>query len=434
MLFLIEGETQPFEWWESTLNASNQEITSLLQKKILTPVRKGLALSFVGEVVSQNEYIICLPKCVSNNKASRKHLQDITKAIIKKYIEKNNKTSAINEEELYDLTIIDDNASKEYEVFLSLSQYFATNGSYKRQTLTTRSNLYKRTYWKKTIQSTMAFTTDESIFYPDPISKSVTREANIVTDIFNSTLLYLSEKYSTTQNIHYLFDSRSNNIPYKKITNNAAFYCKKIQSELNQTFNTEDLNILSILMKYIDGELQIGGNNIIAAKGTSAFHVIWEDICAFVFRNEYQEEIQNFSQPKWLIPEENGSSSLIEKGALRPDVLWSEDNTGFILDAKYYYPFPESSCGVGDIAKQYIYAEASNKQQIINCFLFPSNLNNTTIKYGGSVIMALPNNDLAPSFSNRMIHAVMVDFLKAADAYVNESHAGYREHLKNIIK
>lgn len=433
MQFLIEGETQPLSWWESTLNTDAQEITSLLQKKILTPVKKGLALSFVGEVVCQKEYIVCLPKCIATDQVSSKHLHDTTKAIIRKYTERNQKTSAVYEERLNDLTIIDDNASKEYEVFLSLSQYFASNGSYKRQTLTTRSNLSKRTYWKKTIQSTMAFTTDESIFYPDPISKSTTRETNIATDIFNSVLLYLSEKYSTTQNIHYLFDNRISNIPFEKITNNAAFYCKKIQSELNQTFNTEDLNILSILMKYIDGELQLGGNNTISAKGTSAFHVIWEDICAYIFRNEYQEEIPTFSQPKWVIPEANGSSSLIEKGVLRPDVLWSEGDTGFILDAKYYYPFPDSSCGVGDIAKQYIYAEASNKQHIINCFLFPSNLNNS-MEYGGSSIMALPNNDIAPSFSNRKIHAVMIDFLEAADAYVNESQPGYRENLKNIIK
>lgn len=433
MKFLIEGETRQLDWWQSTLNASNQELTSLLQKKILTPVKRGLVLSFVGEVVCQNEYIVCLPKCISNSQESRKHLHDVTKAIIKKYIERNKNTSAIYEERLNDLTIIDDNASKEYEVFLSLSQYFASRGSYKRQVLTTRSNLSKRTYWKKTIQSTIAFTTDESIFYPSPISKSAAREANIVTDIFNSTLLYLSEKYATTKNTHYLFENGSSNIPFKKISGNAAFYCKKIQSELNQTFNTEDLNILSILMKYIDGELQLGGNNTIAARGTSAFQVIWEDICAYVFRNEYQEEILSFSQPKWLITEESGSCFLIEKGTLRPDILWREDNTGYILDAKYYYPFPDSSCGVGDIAKQYIYAEASNKQHITNCFLFPSNLS-TTMEYGGNSIMTLPNNEIAPSFSNRKIHAVMIDFLEAAGAYVNESQTGYREKLKKIIK
>ena len=335
MQFLTEGETQPISWWESTLNADTQEITSLLQKKILIPVKKGLALSFVGEVVCQKEYIVCLPKCIATDQVSNKHLHDMTKAIIRKYTERNKKTSAGYEERINDLTIIDDNASKEYEVFLSLSQYFASNGSYKRQTLTTRSNISKRTYWKKTIQSTMAFTTDESIFYPDPISKSTTREANIVTDIFNSALLYLSEKYSTTQNIRYLFDNRVSNIPFEKISNNVAVYCKNIQSELNQTFNTEDLNILSILMKYIDGELQLGGNNTISAKGTSAFHVIWEDICSYIFRNEYQEEIVNFSQPKWEILGKSGSTILIDKGALRPDVLWSEDKTSYILDAKY---------------------------------------------------------------------------------------------------
>lgn len=433
MIFLSEGETQQLEWWQSTLNASTKEINSLLQKKILSPVKKGLVLSFVGELVCQNEYIICLPKCISNSKESTKYLHDITKAIIKKYMERKKKSIAIYEEILNDLTIIDDNVSKEYEVFISLSQYFASRGSYKRQVLTTRSNLSQRTYWKKTIQSTMAYTTDESIFYPNPISKSSAREANIVTDIFNSTLLYLSEKYSTINNIHYLFESISGNIPFEKISRNAPFYCKKIQSELNQTFKTEDLNILSILMKYIDGELQLDGNNSIAARGTTAFQVIWEDICAYIFRNEFKEEIISFSQPKWQVTQENGSYLLIGKGTLRPDILWQEENTSYILDAKYYFPFPDSACGVSDIAKQYIYAEASNKQQIINCFLFPSNLS-TSMEYGGNSIMTLPNNNIAPSFSNRKIHAVIVDFLEAAVAYVNESQTGYREQLKNIIK
>lgn len=433
MLFLTEGEIRSLSCWKELLSASSEEVSALLQKKVLSPVKTGLKLSFVGEVVCRNKYVICLPKCIDFNRKKSKYYQDITRATIKKYIERNKQNVSVFEEQLEELKIIDDSVAKEYEVFISLSLYFFANGSYKRQVLTTQNNPSKRTYWKKTIQSTVAYSTDNSVFYPNPISKNAIKKSNLITDVFNSTLIFLAKKYAKSDISRYIFESDSSIIPFEKIQKNSAFFCKKIQSELNQTFNTEDLNTLSILMRYISGELSLSGSKAVSARGTSAYHVIWEDICAFLFKSQYGDEIGGFSQPKWMIQDSEASVTYIEKGKLIPDVLWSEEGESYILDAKYYFPFPGSFCGVGDIAKQYIYAEVSNSDHVENCFLFPGNIL-TPLTYVGSSIMALPDNSIAPNFMDRKIHAIVVDFDCALEAYVNGTNIRYRESLKKVIK
>lgn len=417
------------DFWLEKLSLSPNNLITILEKGILKPVKDGLTLVFVGELVCNSSYAFSLPKCISINENTNYSI-DITKAAIKKYHQKLKKNNSVLIEQIKELHFINDYPAKEFEAYLALRNHFSSNGPYRKSIVSTTINQTRKTFWKKTIQSSGLLISDESAFYPEPYCKQVTKVSNEITVVYLSIFNYLCNKYDSTQNLISSIEGSGNIIPFEEILKNADYFCRKIQIETYETFNTEDLNVLSIMLQILSDKLQSNGEMKVLAYGTNYFHLVWEDICSDIFRNDYSAQIEEFSQPNWLIQATIGENNFLPKGKLRPDVIWKDGDTNYILDAKYYYPFPDSSCGVGDISKQYIYAEASNSIKTKNGFIFPESKKGTLVNAGLSV-MLMPDGSEDPSFSTRRISAFLLDFHDAIDSYLSDSPLkDFRELLK----
>lgn len=186
------------------------------------------------------------------------------------------------------------------------------------------------------------------------------------------------------------------------------YILERISKELNVQFNTHRQILLKTLYVYVaQNRRMFEDNDGICMYGTTAYHAVWEKICAEVFDNKLNtslgqlkmhvplaEEFQSqkkdslidiIEKPIW----EGTDTAQTAKDTLIPDLI-SMPSVGdvdyfVIFDAKYYLLQLEKgknlrgNPGVGDITKQYLYQlaykkfiEAHHIAVVKNCYLMPT--------------------------------------------------------------
>ncbi len=165
------------------------------------------------------------------------------------------------------------------------------------------------------------------------------------------------------------------------------FISNRIDDELRLQFDDRKLMLLNAMNSYITlrGKMR-EGDEVMLLLGTRTFHVVWEDVCAKVFKSQRNEKLSNLGtrytpvldyvihnpadgskeliqlihKPKWTV----GGLLREPKDTFIPDFLSFYSENGlfyyYILDAKYYCPELHGhkitkNPGVEDVAKQYLY-------------------------------------------------------------------------------
>ena len=195
------------------------------------------------------------------------------------------------------------------------------------------------------------------------------------------------------------------------------YILERIFKELNVQFNTRRQILLKTLFAYIlQDRRMLEENDGISMFGTTAYHAVWEKVCAEVFDNKLHTTlgqlkmsaplaeqyhsmkkktlIEIIEKPIWegLDTTETASDTLI------PNLISTPKFDGvdyfIIFDAKYYNIQLEKgkslrgNLGVGDVTKQYLYQlayrefiKAHNIAVVKNCFLMPTE-GNEIVKKG----------------------------------------------------
>lgn len=202
------------------------------------------------------------------------------------------------------------------------------------------------------------------------------------------------------------------------------YILERLHKELNIQFNTRRQILLKTIYTYISQDRRmLEENDGISMFGTTAYHAVWEDVCADVFDNklnttlgqlkmsvpladEFKDRctetlLSIIEKPKWKgidMEEVDATDTLI------PDLISIPQINGadyfLIFDAKYYnIQLEKGKClrgnpGVGDVTKQYLYQlafkdfiKAHNISVVKNCFLMPTEKNEIIKK--GTVRMAM---------------------------------------------
>lgn len=178
----------------------------------------------------------------------------------------------------------------------------------------------------------------------------------------------------------------------------------RLQNELNVQFNTRKQLLLKTLYAYIANQQTLSHSGGISMYGTTAFHLVWEDVCASVFSNHLQTPLGQLpvalaegydkharlitliEAPKWIGADPDGRRFIkTASDTLIPDIIHVTADCFTILDAKYYCPQIEKDKplrgqpGVGDIVKQYPYQLAFGGfikdhkiGRVKNCFVLPA--------------------------------------------------------------
>lgn len=185
------------------------------------------------------------------------------------------------------------------------------------------------------------------------------------------------------------------------------YILERLQKELNIQFNTRRQILLKTLYAYVSQNKRLfEDNDGISMYGTTAFHAVWENVCAEVFDNKLKTSLAKLNmsspiadgykpdemlkdiieKPKWRgydTEEKEAQDTLIPDLISIPKI--GNEDYFLIFDAKYYNLRLErgktlsGNPGVGDVTKQYMYQlayknfiKAHNIAVVKNCFLMPT--------------------------------------------------------------
>lgn len=273
--------------------------------------------------------------------------------------------------------------------------------------------------WEKTIDESFALIEDNRPYYMELYTgRTVDDDMDYFKRLHECILTECSDQLHQAQ-LEDLFEIEMVNISEESLEDfgDKEYILERISKELNVQFNTHRQILLKTLYAYISQNRRMfEDSDGICMYGTTAYHVVWEKICAEVFDNKLHtslgqlklhvplaEKFQN-QKKKELIdiiekPIWQGTDTIqTAKDTLVPDLISilsiGEIDYFVIFDAKYYLLELEKgrplrgNPGVGDITKQYLYQlayrdfiRAHNIAVAKNCFLMPTE-NDKIVKKG----------------------------------------------------
>ena len=273
--------------------------------------------------------------------------------------------------------------------------------------------------WEKTIDESFALIEDNRPYYMELYTgRTVDDDMDYFKRLHECILTECSDQLHQAQ-LEDLFEIETVNISEESLEDfgDKEYILERISKELNVQFNTHRQILLKTLYAYISQNRRMfEDSDGICMYGTTAYHVVWEKICAEVFDNKLHtslgqlklhvplaEKFQN-QKKKELIdiiekPIWQGTDTIqTAKDTLVPDLISilsiGEIDYFVIFDAKYYLLELEKgrplrgNPGVGDITKQYLYQlayrdfiRAHNIAVVKNCFLMPTE-NDKIVKKG----------------------------------------------------
>lgn len=279
--------------------------------------------------------------------------------------------------------------------------------------------------WQKTIDEGFALIRDNQPYYTELFTKkNVDDDMDYFKRLHECILTECSRQLRDSQ-LEELFEMVSIELSEEPIENfgEKEYVLERLQAELNVQFNTQRQVLLKTMYTYISQDRKVMEQNEgISMFGTTAFHAVWEKICAEVFNNKLNTPIGSLGISRPLAEGYDRRTKLIDiidlpewkavdmdapiatKDTLIPDIITAgQGETGdyfVILDAKYYNIQLEKdkvlrgNPGIGDVTKQYLYQLAYREfirrhfiSVIKNCFIMPTEKNEIVIK--GSVRLAM---------------------------------------------
>ena len=265
--------------------------------------------------------------------------------------------------------------------------------------------------WGKTIDESFAMLENNRPYYMELYTaKTVEDDMDYFRRLHECVITECSRQLRKAQ-LDVLFDIETVELSEETLLDfgDKEYILERLHKELNIQFNTRRQILLKTIYTYISqNRRMLEETEGISMFGTTAFHAVWEKVCAEVFDNklnttlgqlrmsvplaeEFQDRRQEkliniIEKPKWKgsdMEEQDASETLI------PDLIsisrMGEVDCFLIFDAKYYNIQLEkgktlrNNPGVGDVTKQYLYQlayrgfiKAHNIAVVKNCFLMPT--------------------------------------------------------------
>jgi len=272
--------------------------------------------------------------------------------------------------------------------------------------------------WEKTINEGFAIIWDNRPYYTELYTKKAIDDEMDYFKRLHECILTECSKQLHDSELEELFDLASVELSEESLDDfgDKEYILDRIQAELSLQFNTRRQLLLKTMYTYVSQDKRVfEEHERISMFGTTAFHTVWEKICAEVFNNKLATPVGSLGLTKPLALEFKKEKKLIEiidlpewkaadmdkpilaKDTLIPDIITvgkiDDEDCFIILDAKYYNIQLEKgkallgNPGIGDVTKQYLYQLAYRdfiqKQSISsvkNCFIMPTEKNDIILK------------------------------------------------------
>ncbi len=361
--------------------------------------------TYVGVITSGSRIIKVYPKyLLSNDKEPVAEMKQVIK-VLERY--------SNSEEQIINIFNGDgDNRSFNIlAVILFLLNDFHEYGIYTNSEDVVEVNGDGEILWGKTIDESFAMIQDNRPYYMELYTgKTVEDDMDYFKRLHECVLTECSKQLRKAQ-LDVLFDIETVQLSEERLLDfgDKDYILERLQKELNIQFNTRRQILLKTIYTYISQDRRmLEENDGISMFGTTAYHAVWEKVCAAVFDNKLNTSLGQLKMSVPLAEEYKANSkdsliSIIEKPkwkginmeevdaaeTLIPDLISIPQIDGvdyfFIFDAKYYNLQLEkgkslrNNPGVGDVTKQYLYQlayrdfiKAHNIAVVRNCFLMPT--------------------------------------------------------------
>lgn len=258
----------------------------------------------------------------------------------------------------------DDDNLYDMNISLEIIKDFIEYGLYIEQENTTKITNTGKMNFKKTINLCNPLYTQQGPIYLDYITDTKKpNDQNFIRLVQSTVINEISDDFGWLIGFNFKFPIQKRIILNKKIS-------LKLEQTLNQSFNSRKINLIKLLIKYIN----INSKGLIEGKELfiGVAYKFWEDMVDYVVGNVSKSELKKYFYVKHAYVSDNNIQALPE---LRPDSIYKDENNIVIIDSKYYInnSLPDND----DINKQIIYFLKAyeifqQEKEFGNCFILPT--------------------------------------------------------------
>lgn len=381
------------------------------------------SFKFVGVVIYSNVIAYSYPKYIGEEKKLPEFPPVSEMKQVMQVIEKYSREKAKQDVRDIDLYADIDEKGKinALSVMLYILEDYSLNGEYEDDAEILEVNGAGDICWQKTIDETYPIISNNRPYYVELYTKKrISNDVSFIRRLHAYVVTMCSYQFERVGLTSFY------SLPYAEISDEEQdafgddeFIITKIDNELAQIFDDRKKSVLQAMKLYFQGGRILFGDTELRIMGTRSFNLVWEEVCAKVFRSQKDDPVngispaldysivnQNFTgriptlvelieKPVWKKHEKHQAG--LTTSTFKPDSLRFEQKEGtnkyafYILDAKYYCPswgeeYITGQPGVEDIAKQYLYymaykelLEKHRVTEVKNYFLMPKRENDSEI-------------------------------------------------------
>jgi len=374
----------------------------LLSNNILKSTGHGIyKFTYVGVLNYGTKLIFVLPKYLKKHKDVinlKKEVQLIIKVLIK-YSSKYNFARSLD----FVNNAMNDQLWSEIEIADFLIKDYHIYGLWFKEVHKKDINNLGEIDWSKTVDEITPWVSEGVPIYFD--TYNCFKESNydhVITQLHKWAINYCIIKYSSlldVETVIYDFDFDLD------LIGGVSGALRILDIELSNSFTDREILLLKHLKALFTENISSSQTNLMLY-GSNKFELVWENVCQDIFSHD-TSLLSGMIKPKWFVlcGGEPVISEINKNMALRPDLLFIEGQTIFIVDAKYYdilsseYPQNielKNVVPTSDISKQIMYQlilEESlkiSRENFRNIFVLPEIITSKLIEKIGYV--RLPNS------------------------------------------
>lgn len=384
MILIEEGSTfQSASDCKKRLSIADDDFTAFLESGLLEGSRKrALRWRYVGFISTRADLIVGLPKVPLSPRSRFRLLRRVLQRFFA-----DSKMRASNAPDAELLFWKDGDTFKAFDATVSLLRLFLEDGPY-MTTVRDRARTGKLD-WRQTLRE-QAFVTQLGPFYPTLRFKRDMQRANDVTRVQLGFLSALLDRFSILSRPASLPDAirRFGAFSESDLEAQREAISKLLHKERSITYRTNLIDLIDLLLALIGQFERLRGPVALRMYGTTSFELVWEAACRALFDDDSNVRTE-LAQPTWAFLH---PPIAFDGHPQRPDILIRCPEETAVIDAKYYFPVPETVPGWGDIAKQLVYAQSvlapAAGHVVSNSFIFPAADTTPILKRIGKVSVA----------------------------------------------
>lgn len=429
---LSEGEGRSQEEWLSFLQNSGLQFEALVDRGVLRKEGSQYVVRFVGICITDDVVWYCRPFGLAGAE-KQALLQEIewVDRILRTYESRSLRREAIGGD--ISPHLIEDEGSdlptRELDLLASLLEWTQSYGFHEAEETRKVSGSERAANWPATINGSLPIITRSAALYLEPVSYTPIKRLSELGQLQAEALIGLFEKYRDVADYVFRFARDQVDEALEIVAEHQHYKVTDVQNFLRASYDStnrdHDKDLIQLLISYF-GDAARGYQRLgrIRLRGTRSFHLVWEDMCRAAIG--MQAEVAGlFSNPVYRL---GGERIYIDKQ--RPDIVYEEAGTTYVLDAKYYPRFPRSVPKLEDVRKQLFYGESCLRSSVRLAFLLPGK--SSFVAEGmGTVRMEIDSSN-DPRFDS--VYCLKIDWKTVAESYVSRAPIqGLIQRLKGLV-